>query len=658
MNNEKCLNHILMFFILIVFIFIGLSCIASTPSVTQQSEIASDALQVQSQQVVQNWTGDGGKGMSLAILSPRSNGLEENQNYLPSLVQGEFVSNFSGYSAISIMDRENLDNVYAELLSGYYSDDDDAGLDLGHLTATDYIQTGSITKTETGYALQIQITRTSDKMTAASYSGTCTFAELDNLTGVRRASLDLLQGLGVTLTAQAQSELIRAAETNHVNAQTALAQGIVAQRQGTEVAALSYYFMAATYDPSLREAANRSSILNANISSGNIGMDVRNDIAWRRQWVERLTETERFFYNFQQTESMPYTLFYISNEIKQGEINYQRETVNLSIETHLHGSGIWTLSIERALQAVYEGLRATGRANTWGLGNWPRQGVTNLNAFARRSNNFSVIFELLNDKNIVIGRQTLQSGGSWELGWRDLPIINVSADVRRTHVFENVNANDISDRMTIRIATVNGIDAITVARNGILQMRAVTKGEFDRNSRYRFERGEIQGFTNNNARDVELVVIPSYTTQYYRYPEGKLLVIPNTIWGDPVISIGARAFANNNVTSVSIPNSVTSIGEEAFLKIRTNAEDRNRIFSITIGANVSMAKNSFLHSNSYYTNDGRLVQSNDNSFYDCYNEYNTKKAGTYTWNPGMAAGAGTILDIRGLYSRQIWSLSN
>jgi hypothetical protein len=36
------------------------------------------------------YTGDGGKGMSLAILAPEAKGLAENQTYLPSLVQGNW----------------------------------------------------------------------------------------------------------------------------------------------------------------------------------------------------------------------------------------------------------------------------------------------------------------------------------------------------------------------------------------------------------------------------------------------------------------------------------------------------------------------------------------------------------------------------------------
>src|SRR5215471_8483754 len=42
------------------------------------------------------------------------------------------------------------------------------------------------------------------------------------------------------------------------------------------------------------------------------------------------------------------------------------------------------------------------------------------------------------------------------------------------------------------------------------------------------------------------------------------LVIPSTIDGLPVTSIGTGAFAGNSLTSVTIPNSVTNIGDFAF----------------------------------------------------------------------------------------------
>jgi len=624
---------------------------------TQQDNTTTSPQQVQNQPPISYWSGDGGKGMRLGILVPQAQGLSDAQNYLPSMVQGVLVSTISKYSAISVLDRVSLDKVIAETEDLTYQDNSDI-VRLGEVAQVGDMMTGTIIQTSSGYTLQINVTDTStDAKTVASYSGTCTVAELDNHMAIQKASLDLLTQMGVTLTAQARQELSGAAAENSVIAQTALAKGITAQKQGTEVAALSYYFQAAAFDSSLVEAADRSSILNANISSGNIGNDVRNDIQWRKDWVARLTETEQFFDSFNKSQSMPYTLFYISNEIKQGDVNYQNETVTLSLETYLHGSGIWTLSIERALQAVWDGLNATGRKDTWGLGNWPGQGVTNLNAFASRSGNFSVVFELLNNQNKVIGTQTLRTGGSWGLNWTSRAAISVSADTGQTLYFQNVNANDITDNLTIQIASVNGIDAQIAAQNGILQMRAITRNEYDKNGRYWFERGEIRGFTNDTARDAEIVVTPRHTVKVNflmddTIPEDRKLTIPGTIWGDPVISIGteafkqlrltsliipdnvisisAGAFRNNNFVNIVIPNSVRSIGKEAFWGNNSTADSGiDGISSITIGANVTMDGDPFRIMGLKLFNVDTSIH--DISAFQDYYAKNNKREGTYTW---------------------------
>ncbi|MDR1830086.1 MAG: PorT family protein [Candidatus Fibromonas sp.] len=528
----------------------------------------------------ENWTGDGGKGASITIDAPKSTGLAESQSHLPTVVQAELISNFTNYSDIEVLDWENLGEIYSKLGSGVFGGEstEAAMQDLGQLASTTHFMTGRITKSGTSYHLQMTITKTSNKMTIASYSGTFSYWDLDNLTGIRKASLELLKKMGVSLTAKAQEELAGAATASYASGQAAFAKGMAAQRQGNEVAALSYYFQAAAFDPSMREAASRSSTLNASIASGSMGDNVRNDIQWRKQWVDRLTETEQFFDNFNKMESMPYTLFY-SKDINQGKINYQNETVALSIETYLYGSGIWTVSIERALQAVYDGLNATKRKDDWELGRWPQRGVTDLNAFEKRSNNFSVVFELVNNQNKVIGRQTLQSGGSWGLNWSGRPRVEMSNASRKTLNFQNVNANDITDNLTIRVADVNGTDAETAAIDGILQIKAITKSEADLYDSFRFSRGEVQGYRHTN--------IP------------KTLVIPDAIWGDPVLSIGEKAFYDKRDITIGA--------------------------SITIGANVDMAKNSFPYYRPFYLFG---QQPPDSSFQHFYNGTG-KKAGTY-----------------------------
>jgi len=436
----------------------------------------------------QYFTGDGGKGKSITILPPRGANLAKDQAYLPDLVANELVSNFRSFSAMTLFDRVSNQKQYDELLSGVYDDNDKAGLDLGHLASTEYMLVGDITKTSTGYTLHLTVNRNDDKTTAAAYSGTVSIAELDNLVGVRKASLDLLPKMGVRLTAQAQAELTKAPTSDQVNALTTMAQGITAQRQGTEVAALSYYFQAAAFDPALAEAVSRSSILAANISSGNIGMDARNDIQWRKNWIARLEETEKWFNSYFDTyfktlPPMPYTLFYTSDIEQIGEIDYKNETVTLGgIAIRLRPSREWAQSaelplqsVQKSVQAVYDGLNATGRKTVWGLDKWPQQGSFNWSPFGKQAKTFTVVVELVNSRNKVIGRQTIQTGGSYEI---PVPLpgngtrIQISADEWKTVNFANVKADDITDSLTVRIASVNGTPSETAVKNGVLQIQA------------------------------------------------------------------------------------------------------------------------------------------------------------------------------------------
>ena len=78
-----------------------------------------------------NWTGDGGKGTSLTIFAPQAVGLTETQSHLPTVIQAEFVNNFSGYSAISVLDWERLDGIYLKLFEEKFDDNAEARQDLG-----------------------------------------------------------------------------------------------------------------------------------------------------------------------------------------------------------------------------------------------------------------------------------------------------------------------------------------------------------------------------------------------------------------------------------------------------------------------------------------------------------------------------------------------
>jgi len=83
----------------------------------------------------------------------------------------------------------------------------------------------------------------------------------------------------------------------------------------------------------------------------------------------------------------------------------------------------------------------------------------------------------------------------------------------------------------------------------------------------------------------------------YTGPGGDV-TIPDTIDGYLVTSIGDAAFYNKFMTSVTIPNSVTSIGEEAF-------ENCTSLTNVTIGASVTrMMQPTAAHA---ATNENRLT---------------------------------------------------
>jgi hypothetical protein len=88
----------------------------------------------------------------------------------------------------------------------------------------------------------------------------------------------------------------------------------------------------------------------------------------------------------------------------------------------------------------------------------------------------------------------------------------------------------------------------------------------------------------------------------------KTVVIPPRIDNLPVTTIGAYAFADNQLTGVTIPDSVTSIGDYAFYG--------NQLTDVTIGTNVTLGTNAVA-----------------NSFVDYYNAQG-RRAGTYVYRNG------------------------
>ena len=544
----------------------------------------------------QYWTGDGGRGMRLTVYEPRGMGLSEEEQALLPLIQSTLIGSLSSpFSAMTVFDQLNLENIIKQQnisMSGYFSDED--FIRIGHLTNAQYMVIGSVTRIANNYTLELAITNVESGERRASYPPRqVSLLALQNLSAVREASAQLLRQLGVTLTATGSLELQKAEDIIKIQAETALARGIAAQRQGTEIAAMSYFYQAAALDPTLAAAANRSSVISADIRSGNIGADVRNDIQWRNDWIARLIEFEEFFYGIINTADPPYILFYFPDDIHRGavdSIDYRNNTAKLDFPTNLRANNAWLNSIRQAANSVFSelntALNATGRRNAWQLANWPAQGLTRNNPFASssqsRNYNFSIVFELVNEQNRVIGSQTIRLGPSFSLSRNNEQIdISYTENTFNTVTFNSVNANDISDKLTIRIASVNGT-APENARFPMTVLSGTQWQEYRNNSVdfLRIEYGIVRGF-NGNQRQPQLHIpvevwgqaVTAIANDAFRNDQLTSVTIPNGI-----ISIGNNTFANNQLINVTIPNSVITIGAKAF--------ENNRLSNITIGNGV------------------------------------------------------------------------
>jgi len=204
------------------------------------------------------------------------------------------------------------------------------------------------------------------------------------------------------------------------------------------------------------------SAVSANISGLNLGENIRNDIVWRKKWVEQLKETEEAFYKIISVASPPYKLLY-STAIETKNINYQTETADLNISLHLLANVEWFKAVQKSLkvaQAVMDGLNATGRKKDWGLDEWPKQGVSENNPFTKRKEYyFSVKFELVNQDSIVIGRQTAELKSSFKID-SDF-FIDFTPKSSSVLTFNKVYADDISDKLIIRLASVDDAFPVT-----------------------------------------------------------------------------------------------------------------------------------------------------------------------------------------------------
>jgi hypothetical protein len=414
------------------------------------------------------YTGDGGRDIRLTVGLPAGKNLAKADGWLTEFVQGSLIGDFQKYSAMTVIDRQNLDKIIEEQKlseSGFYEEKNYA--QVGQLTNAQYILSGSITKQpKGGFSLQLGIADVEKGTRRASFNKICTEEALNNATVLKEAAFELLAQMGVNLTEEGKKALSGGAAPAALSAETALSKALSAQKNGTVVEALSYFYQAVSYDPSQAEAASRLNVLSANISSGNMGEDARNDIQWRKNWVARLEECERYFANYMKAP-LPYTLVYQA-DLEQGAIDYEKKTLEISgVTLSISPDFSWVRVPQNVVNKVREGLTATGRTEEWGLDSWPQKSVGRTSPFTSKKDPQTVVVQLLNDKGRVIGSRNIELSFGRTIEFLESGELRAGTlfGWENNVVFTGVRAADITDKLNITIASINGENAQTVSKN-------------------------------------------------------------------------------------------------------------------------------------------------------------------------------------------------
>jgi hypothetical protein len=441
------------------------------------------------------YEGKGGKGIRLTVLPPGSKGIDKNNAWLPLFVQGTLTNNLNIFSAMTVLDRQNLDKILSEQAlsaTGIFSEKD--AVRIGNLTNAQYILSGTLIKiSETVLSLQLAVSETETGERKASFLKNCTPDDIKNISVLNEATEQLLAELGVNLTKKGRQVLFQS-RLSTAAAETALSKGIAAQKQGTAVEAISYYYEAIRYNPALSEATKRLSVLSTNIKSGNIGASVRSDIERREAWLALMRDCEQFI-----GRHLPYEIEY-STDLKQSNVSYSQKTVDLSFAIASYPTG--GLAI---VNDILAGLKKTGKKEEWGFQEWPLTSPA-----IAASGKIAIAASLINEKGQIIatskgylhnkvkfGIDILTTSAFACCGILTLPLGGVTLffskegrdpmfydrspykikadDSESTIVFSGVDAYKITDKLTIKIISVDGIDAQTAAQSGYVKISAKKK---------------------------------------------------------------------------------------------------------------------------------------------------------------------------------------
>ena len=391
------------------------------------------------------WTGDGRKFTRITVSEPLGKGLPAQEESLLPLIQNIIIEVFQKYSAMTVMDQLNLDNVIRrkqQAIAGKLAASDYIGV--GNATNAQLIVYGSLTKITTNYTLELMVMdmKTGQRKALHRPKPIASWA-LENLSAIRTAAADLLVQLGVELTPEAIKELERAENPVRVQAEKALALGIIAQRQEMIIDALSFFFQATTFDPSLSGAIGRASAVSSAILNRDLDEDAQDKLQAHDEWRTIITAARLYYENH-----LPYELVY-------GNINSEKAT-NITLNIGLiPADDTW-----RTINNLRQSLTIARQQDE----------TLKLDFDKLEPRKIAVTIEIVNEDDIVLSKASYTFTNPSET--------NQEKTVLR---FTNVKASDITEQLTVRVVSVNEIPAQKAGETGYIKISSLaeTRAEVD-----------------------------------------------------------------------------------------------------------------------------------------------------------------------------------
>ncbi|MDR1363663.1 MAG: CsgG/HfaB family protein, partial [Spirochaetaceae bacterium] len=411
--------------------------------------------------------GDGGADIRLAVLEPEIHDSDAADAWLPVYVQGLLHSTFRKYSAMTLIDRQNLNSILSEqelAANGRFSPND--FVSLGNLTNAEYFLTGTIQKLPDGeFSINLSITGAGNGESRASFMRSGTAKSLQDGTLINNAVVSLLEQMGVNLTETGRRSLATG-RYMAARAEADFAHGLAAQERGAEVAALLNYSQAAAFDPSQIESLVRLGSVSSEIGGGSVSLNILNDIQARNAWIDAFHEVADFF-----NSRPPFEITYDPNLTQLGITDYEKNQADLAmwIKASPSEAGF------EALNALLEGLEKTGRRETWGFAGWPlldiNPRIPGTTLFAgKRSFSFDVHTALVNEQGKVISRGSVAlKTGEFKFKAGDKSV-KVPADALSQVVYSKVNAMDLTPTLTVVITGVNGMSGRQISASGYMRI--------------------------------------------------------------------------------------------------------------------------------------------------------------------------------------------